>query len=95
MIRRLSDKTLKKNGFKRVDYMQCYQKWGVIVSYGLIVAIGNKTAEGYHDYSVTTSRQVTRASGVSIYERRATWNILKEADFETLANEYIKNNIKF
>lgn len=89
-MRRISTGTLKANGFRQVNSMQAYKKDGVIVSYGLIVAIGTTSADGYHNYSTTTSRQVTVASGYSSAERKKMWNIVDEETFEKMANKVLK-----
>jgi len=80
-MRRLNVHQMLDSGFSQVDSMQCHQRGGVVVSYGLIVAIGNTSAVGYHDYSTTTAKQVTRATGVCTADRRKHWNIVSESDF--------------
>jgi hypothetical protein len=86
---RISKETLKANGFKQINSMQAYQRGGIIVSYGLIVAINQTSAKGYHDYSSTTSKQVTRASGVGTLDRRKKWNIVSADKFEAMAKKII------
>jgi len=93
-IKRLSNEQLKANGFERVDYMECYIKGDVVVSFGLIVAIGYMSAIGYHDYSQHTSCQVTRATGTNTADRRKNWNIVSRLKFENKINKWMELNIR-
>lgn len=86
---RISTKQLKDNGFVRVDNMHAYQRGGIIVSYGLIVAIDDVTCEGYHDYSTSTAGQVTRATGVRTADRRKWWTFVDEKEFLRMSQEII------
>ena len=90
-MRRISEETLKRNGFERINAMQCYQKNGVIVSYGLIVAINNTSASGYHDYSATTTKQVGKATSTSVDYRRKNWNIVSDEEFQKLSQKFISS----
>ena len=90
-MKRLSDEVLKRNGFKKINSMQAFQKDGVIVSYGLIVAIGTTSADGYHNYSQTTSKQVSKATGDYSEQRKKNWNIVSSEEFETMANKIISS----
>jgi len=93
-IKRISDEVLKDNGFEQVDSMRCFKNGSVVVSWGLIVAIGNVSAVGYHDYSQRTAVQVTRATGVNTATRRKKWNIISEEKFEEKVNKWLEVNIR-
>lgn len=64
----------------------------IIASYGLIVARYSyvtgqwESAEGFHDYSSTTAKQVTRITGHSTNYRRRYWKMRTQEEFEAITN---------
>ena len=92
--KRISNHDLKKN-FNQFKSTNLYIGNNVLISYGLIVGLyvnGQWTSSnGYHDFSTTTSKQITTATRVDTATRRKTWNIISEEEFINLSNDYINS----
>ena len=91
---------LKKMGFVKFNSTNAMVKndgFRAIASYGLIIALYDLTkniwvsACGKHDYSSTTSKQVTQITGVCTSDRRKTW-VINDNDFRLLENKFKKLN---
>ena len=89
----LSTFDLKELGMYRFNQTNAYVGNNIIASYGLIVAINKNgrwySSDGKHNYSKTTSKQVTQITRVDTRQRKKTWNIINESEFLKMVNKKI------
>lgn len=97
----LSDDERKRLGFTQVKQQQLFQRGFVLVSYNLVVAIRMNyqgrmvwvSADGYHDFSPTTARQLTQRLGTNTADRRKGngWKLINGEQFEQICYDRIKS----
>jgi len=93
-MKRYSNIELKEKGIEQFRAMQANTDGTIIFSYGLPVALKVNgvwiSAQGYHNFSRTTGKQLYKIMGMDSAERKKEMNIVDEDVFLKLVFNYMK-----